>query len=244
MKVSIVTVCYNEKSVIENAITSVVEQNYDDIEYIVIDGGSNDGTVDAIKKYRGAISKIVSEPDDGIYDAMNKGLDVATGTIIYFLNADDRFYSMDVVKDVASVFAKDPQIDILSGKVKFINPPEEKKDLNRDQFFFTSKSDLFRQPNPQQCIFCRRTLFDTIGYFNLKYKMCADYEWLLRAIDGKATIRFTDSVFAFFNYQGVSYKENRKRKIEKNMIILKNSSLRELMPYVARGIVDRFKFIR
>lgn len=115
MRVSIITVCYNRVETIERAIRSVSKQGYEDMEYIIIDGGSTDGTVDIIKKYERDIAYWVSEKDDGIYEAMNKGLSHATGEIVAFLNSDD-WYEENIISKIAQRF-EDKKVRILCGDV-------------------------------------------------------------------------------------------------------------------------------
>lgn len=110
MKVSIITVCYNSEEYIEEAVKSVLFQTYQNIEYIIIDGKSTDGKLNIINKYKDRISKIMSEKDEGIYDAMNKGAQVATGDIIYFLNSDDRLIDKDVIMDAAKKFEENNKV--------------------------------------------------------------------------------------------------------------------------------------
>src|SRR3989338_3125818 len=104
--VSIVTVCLNSKEYLEGAIKSVSEQTYPNIEYLVIDGGSTDGSVEIFNKYKDRINKLIIEKDNGIFDAMNKGIRAASGNIIYFLNSDDKFYDNNVVENAIEVFVK------------------------------------------------------------------------------------------------------------------------------------------
>ena len=120
MKVSMITVCFNSKDIIEEAIKSVLSQSYKNIEYIIVDGGSTDGTVDAIKKYDKYISKWISEPDNGIYDAMNKGLKLATGNIIGFLNADDFYADNGAIESVVNTI-KEKDVDCLWGDLVYVN---------------------------------------------------------------------------------------------------------------------------
>ena len=118
-KVSIITVCLNCSMHIRKAIESVISQTYPLIEYVIIDGASTDGTVEIIEKYRDRIAHFISEPDTGLYNAMNKGIGAATGDILFFLNADDYFADENVVADVADVFSKNPDIDIVFGNQIF-----------------------------------------------------------------------------------------------------------------------------
>lgn len=117
LKISIITVCYNAVDKIEETIQSVINQTYLDLEYIIIDGASNDGTMDVINKYRGNISLIVSESDKGIFDAMNKGIDLCTGNYCLFLNCGDYFFSKDSVKDAVAQF--DQRSDVIYGNTEY-----------------------------------------------------------------------------------------------------------------------------
>ena len=120
MKVSIITVVYNASSTIEDTITSVLNQSYPNIEYIIIDGKSNDGSIDIIKKYSNKISKFKSEKDEGIYDAMNKGIAMATGDVVGILNADDVYEHAEVIKNFPSLYLPDFQYLITLFKSFFI----------------------------------------------------------------------------------------------------------------------------
>ena len=139
MKITVITVCYNSKDSIENTIRSVIEQGYEELEYIIIDGGSTDGTVEIVRGYNDYITYFQSEPDNGIYDAMNKGLRHATGEVIAFLNSDDTYepYTLNMVADY---FATDT-IDVLAGEVnqicngKILPPNESDKDIEELHFY-------------------------------------------------------------------------------------------------------------
>jgi glycosyltransferase involved in cell wall biosynthesis len=120
MKVSIVTVCYNSSLVIRSSIDSVLSQSYTDIEYIIVDGGSNDGTLKIVNQFADQIQHVISEPDKGIYDAMNKGVELATGDIIGVLNSDDFYSSPDVISEVVNVFKHNEGVALLFGNVDFV----------------------------------------------------------------------------------------------------------------------------
>src|SRR6056297_712631 len=124
-KVSIITVSLNSKHTIVDTIESVLNQSYDDIEYIIVDGGSSDGTADIINAYRNKISKFISEKDEGIYDALNKGIKLASGDIIGILNSDDFFYANDVVEQVVKEFMEN-DVDAVYGDVQFVSPAKDK----------------------------------------------------------------------------------------------------------------------
>ena len=121
LKVSIVTVSLNKKEFLEDCITSLINQTYKNIEYVIIDGGSNDGSLEIFNKYRGKIKKLVAEKDNGIFDAMNKGIDLASGEIVYFLNSDDRFFDNNVVENVVKYFTEDETVDFIYGNIKGFN---------------------------------------------------------------------------------------------------------------------------
>src|ERR1700692_3089264 len=117
--VTIITVCYFSEATIENTIKSVLQQDYPLIEYVVVDGNSKDNTLEILAKYRGSISKQISEPDKGIYDAMTKGVAMASGDIIGILNSDDTFASNTILSDVVNVFLNNPEIDTVYGNITY-----------------------------------------------------------------------------------------------------------------------------
>lgn len=179
MKISIITVCFNSVKFIETTILSILEQSYQDIEYIIIDGGSTDGTVEVIKKYDKSIHKWSSESDDGIYDAMNKGICFATGDIIGILNSDDSFYNKDVISNIASCFLTNIKLDAVISNIVFIN------NQNRIIRNYTSKNWNINKfawgyMPPHPSFFCKRYLFENFGVYKTDYKIAADFEILLR----------------------------------------------------------------
>lgn len=121
-KISIITACYNSEQTIEQTIQSVLGQTYENIEYIIIDGASTDRTMEVVEKYRDKIDKIVSEPDEGIYDAFNKGVSKSTGTIVHFLNAGDYYLDNGVLETILERFKKDSTLDYVHGILKTIDP--------------------------------------------------------------------------------------------------------------------------
>ena len=121
MKISIITVCYNSDKTISDCIDSVLSQTYKDIEFIIIDGGSTDNTLNILKSYSYGISNIISEPDNGIYDAMNKGISIATGHIIGFLNSDDTYSSNNILSTINSVFNQHTNLDVCYGDICYVS---------------------------------------------------------------------------------------------------------------------------
>lgn len=200
MRISIITVCLNRVDTIERTVQSVINQNYNELEYIIIDGGSSDGTVDIIKKYEPYITYWVSETDYGIYDAMNKGIAKSSGDVVAFLNSDD-WYEDDTLCRVNDYFNQyDPMI--LSGKQNIF----QKKHWIKQMLEFDEKEENIRigMNCRHPATFVKRALFDRFGGFNTKYKIAADYEWMLRMYDNGIRVMKVDDVFTNFSSKGVS----------------------------------------
>lgn len=178
MKISIITVCYNSAETVETTIQSVAAQTYKNIEYIVVDGKSKDGTIVIIKKYENEITKWISEPDKGLYDAMNKGVAMATGDIIGILNSDDTFYNNTVLEEVAK-FHTNNNIDASVGNI--VQHKENGNIIRRysAQYWNPEKLKIgFMPPHPS--IFFKTALFQQLGGYNLGFKIGADYELITR----------------------------------------------------------------
>jgi glycosyltransferase involved in cell wall biosynthesis len=181
MKVSIITVVFNNVLTLKDAIDSVLSQTYKNIEYIIIDGGSNDGTLDLISSYGDRVSIILSEPDKGIYDAMNKGVKLAKGEIIGILNSDDIYQDNRVIEDVVSEFLLDNRLDILYGDLIYVKQFNTTKVVRRWKSM-TYYDKYFEDGNvpPHPTVFLRSSVYEIAGYFNLKLRLAADYEFLFR----------------------------------------------------------------
>ncbi|MBO6497566.1 MAG: glycosyltransferase [Roseivirga sp.] len=182
MKVSIVTVVYNGASFIKSAIKSVLSQDYSDIEYIVIDGASTDGTMDIINQYKDQISHIISEPDQGIYDAMNKGVSLATGDVIGILNSDDFYSTNTVISDIVEKMTAEG-VDSVYGNLVYVDPTN-KEVVKRywQSGRFTRKRFLYGWMPPHPTFFVRAEVYKKYGMFNLSLKSAADYEFMLRVL--------------------------------------------------------------
>ena len=182
LRISIITVCFNSSDTIENTIKSVASQKDVDLEHIIIDGLSTDGTVDIIKKFKG-VSKFVSEKDKGIYDAMNKGLALATGDIVGTLNADDFYAHEYVLKNIAQVFT-DLSTEACYGDLVYVN----QQDTDRVVRYWKSRDyvpGLFKTGwmPAHPTFFARKNVYDRLGGFDLNYKIAADFELLFRFIE-------------------------------------------------------------
>lgn len=183
MKISIITVCYNSEAFIASAIESVLSQSYTNIEYIVIDGGSQDGTMSIIQSYGERIARVVSEPDEGIYDAMNKGITLATGEVIGILNSDDFYPHADVVAQVVEAFAANPDTQMVLGNVDFVRPDDLTSPVRfYSSFRFYPWKMRFGFMPAHPATFIKRTTFQMSGDYKLGYKTGADFDWFVRAL--------------------------------------------------------------
>lgn len=180
MKVSLLTVCYNSAATVADSIKSVRSQDYKDVEYIIVDGNSNDGTKEIIKANNDLIDKWISEPDKGIYDAMNKAIKMATGEVVGILNSDDFYSSSNVISQVAKAF-NDSSVDAVFGDLVFVDPNNLKKVVRRYSSAKWSPEKFARGFMPAHpTFFVRRKYYEQIGLFKTDYKIAADYELLIR----------------------------------------------------------------
>ncbi len=183
MKISIITIAYNSAETIESTLQSVAQQSYTDIEYIVIDGGSSDGTQAIVQRYMAHIAHFVSEPDKGIYDAMNKGVQKATGDFIGILNSDD-FYADDaVIDDVVATFQRNADCQALYADLVYVNRLNTEK-VVRYWKAGGYKRERFRRGwmPPHPSFFLARSAYEKYGLYALELKSAADYELMLRML--------------------------------------------------------------
>ena len=186
MKISLITVTYNSGKTISTTLESVLAQTNPNIEYIIVDGASQDDTVDIIKEYEPhfkGMLKWVSEPDKGLYDAMNKGIRMATGEVIGILNSDDFFTTNEILQQVADAFVADKELDAVYGDIHFVNPDN----LDKCVRYYSSK--VFRRSlmkiglmPAHPTFYLKRSCFDQFGLYKTDYRIAADFEFLLRVI--------------------------------------------------------------
>ncbi len=181
LKVSVITVCYNSADTIRDTIESVISQTYPNIEYIVIDGASKDKTIDIVREYEDQIAIVRSEPDKGIYDAMNKGIELATGEIIGILNSDDFYEYPEAVSEIVATFQAHPESDLVFGDVVFVRPENLKRvtRLYRSDRFKPWKLRFGWMP-PHPATFIKKSAYQEAGPYSLEYRIAADYEMLVR----------------------------------------------------------------
>lgn len=186
MKISVITVCFNSELNIQKAIDSVSAQIGPDIEYIVIDGASRDATVEIIQRNLHKIAHFVSEPDTGVYHAMNKGLSLATGDVIAFLNSDDVYHDAQVLETVARIM-QDKSLDALYGDVEFFNPAAPEKTVRTyDSGRFNVSRIAWGWMPAHPALFVRRSIYEEFGSFQEDYRIAGDYEFVARIFkDGR-----------------------------------------------------------
>lgn len=198
LKVSIITVSYNSADTIEQTIQSVLNQTYKNIEYIIIDGQSTDGTVNVVRKYERFIDCFVSESDNGIYDAMNKGITHATGDIIGILNSDD-WYEEEAVAMVVRCF-RDRDAELVYGKKWVVNKNGKRKCHNKQPL-----EHIWHTPVvPHSTVFVKREIYIKYGVFDTKYKIAADYELILRFYAEGVKFEYIDEMISNFRSSGIS----------------------------------------
>jgi glycosyltransferase involved in cell wall biosynthesis len=203
-KVSIITVVYNGASYVETAITSVLSQRYSCIEYILIDGGSTDGTVNIVNRYKDSISTIISEPDKGLYDAMNKGISLATGDIIGILNSDDFYVNELVVEKVVKEFEK--EIDCLFADLVYVRSENLDKIVRYyDSSQFTPLKFAFGWMPAHPTFFVKKEIYDKYGVFRIDLKIGADFDILVRFLyTYKISYSYMQEVLVKMRVGGVS----------------------------------------
>jgi glycosyltransferase involved in cell wall biosynthesis len=182
MKISVITATYNCASTIADCLQSVARQTYRDREHVIIDGASTDGTVDILRQISGGVDRLISEPDRGIYDALNKGIAMASGDVVGFLHADDLYADDTVLEAIAKAF-KDPAVDAVYGDLVYVR----KSDTRRVVRYW--RSSPFRPAQlaqgwmlPHPTLYLRRSVYERFGGFDLSYRIAADYDFMLRVL--------------------------------------------------------------
>ena len=191
---SVITVCFNAAALLPRTMASVHAQRWPAREWVVVDGASTDGTQSLVQGSPQLPAAFISEPDRGIYDAMNKGIALARGEVLYFLNADDRLHDPDVLTDVANCFAADASLNFLIANVVVEKPGMT--ELHTQDYI-----NRFTLPFTDPChqgVFVRRRLFDEVGLFDLRWPTSADYDWFMRVRQAGHRIQHLDRTVAFF----------------------------------------------
>lgn len=211
-KISIVTINFNNQEGLEKTMQSVFKQTFPEYEYIIIDGGSTDGSKDLIEANQSKINFWVSEPDKGIYNAMNKGINKAKGDYLLFLNSGDTLFNTNVLQDISKKITGD--IDIFYGNVNVVdNNGNNKLRISPENLTFRF---LLDSTINHQAMFTRRTLFDEVFYYNERYSMVSDWEFLICAIcKFNKTYKYLNMTIANYDLNGISSKPDNKKLLRK-----------------------------
>jgi glycosyltransferase involved in cell wall biosynthesis len=246
VKISIVTVCYNSELFISSAIDSVLSQTYPDIEYIIIDGRSKDGTVSIVDSYGDKVAHFVSESDKGIYDAMNKGLKTATGDIIGFLNSDDFYVRDDVLSRVVDVFEDNPSLEACYADLIYV----DQMDISKKKRYWKSSKfipGLFAKGwcPPHPTFFARRSVYARFGIFNLDYRLASDNEMMMRLLEvHKINVHYIPEVWIKMRLGGVTNKSLKNlflQNVEILRALRKNNLSSNLISFFFHKIILRLR---
>ncbi len=236
VKISIITVCYNSAATITDTIESVLAQSYPNIEYIIIDGASKDQTLDIIYSYQDKIHKIISEPDRGIYDAMNKGVLCSSGDIIGFINADDFYPAADIIEQVVLAF-KQNLVDSVYGDLCYVNSDHPKSIVRywRSSLFFPGSFGLGWCP-PHPTFFVRREIYEKYGLFDINIQIAADIELMMRFLEVHAiSSHYFSTILVHMRLGGTTNRSLR------NIISQNKEVLRALDHHAVR--YSKWKFV-
>ena len=227
MKISIVTSVYNNQETIREAIETVLSQTYNNIEYIIIDGASKDGTTDIIRSYGNQITIFKSEQDNGIYDGLNKGIAIATGDVIGFLHSDDLYSNSNVIAHVADAFTNN-NIDAVYGDLVYTSKSDTSKILRYWKSCEFNNQLLSRGWMPAHpTFFVKRSLYEKYGFFDTTYQIAADYDFMLRILSKNIKTEYLPFVIYKMRIGGESNKNIRNivHKMREDYRALKSNNI-------------------
>jgi glycosyltransferase involved in cell wall biosynthesis len=246
LKISIITISFNAKATIEKTLKSVANQSYNNIEHIIVDGASTDGTLSLLESNRDQLKALISEPDKGIYDAMNKGIKIATGDIIGFLNSDDFYSRNDVLSKVAKVFIKNPSLDGCYADLIYTARFDTSKHIRywrSNEFIQGSFSKGWCPPHPT--FFVRSSVYKKFGNFNLNYSIASDVELMMRLLEiKKINVSYIPELWVKMRIGGLSNKSLKNIiKVNKEIICaLKSHNLHSSsLIFFIHKIISRLK---
>ena len=245
MKISIITPAYNSVKTIKETIESVISQKYVNLEYIIIDGESNDGTLDIINEYKNNFPiTLISEADDGIYDAMNKGVKIASGDIIGILNSDDILESDNILDKIVNYFQNDDSLDAVYGDIRYFN--KNIKNITRiwkaGEYKESKLNNGWTIPHPS--LYLKKTVYKKYGFFDTKLSLAADYELILRLLKvHKINIKYIPTYFVRMRSGGKSGKNIKQRIIgwKELRLAWKKNNLTLPNFFILRRIVFKLK---
>lgn len=224
MKISIITITYNSAKTVQRALESVQSQTYKDIEHVIVDGASTDGTKELIESYAKQHGNVrwISEKDKGIYNAINKGIALATGDVIGFLHSDDVLYSADSIEQIAAAFA-DPKIDVAYGDLQYCSGEKVIRRWRSNPFSPSSLKFGWMPPHPT--VYVRREVYEQVGEYDEWFHISADYDMMLRIFKSGYQSQYIPEVLVRMETGGASNKNTRARlsKTQEDYIALKKN---------------------
>lgn len=247
LKISIITATYNSASTVVDAIESVNNQTYDNIEHIIIDGASKDDTINVVKRVGKRVTTIISEPDKGIYDALNKGINAATGDVIGFMHSDDIFYDTQVVEKIANAFIVNGT-DSVYGDLEYVQKNDTNKVIRKwvsGNFTRDKIKNGWMPPHPT--FYMSRKKYKDLGGFNLGYKIAADYDSILRYLyTGKLTTHYIPETLVKMRVGGASNRSvaNIIQKSKEDIKVLKNSNVPWFKALVMKNLTKVSQFFK
>ena len=224
MKISIITITYNSAKTLERALASVQSQTYKDIEHVIVDGASTDGTREVIEAYAKKHKNVrwVSEPDEGIYNALNKGIRMATGDVIGFLHSDDVLYAPDSIEQIAAAF-QDPKIDVVYGDLQYCKNGKIVRSWKSNVFNPRSLKYGWMPPHPT--MYVRKEVYQQVGEYDEWFHIAADYDMMLRIFKAGYRSHYIPEVLVSMETGGASNKDTRARlsKTQEDYLVLKKN---------------------
>ena len=226
MKISIITITFNSATTLQRALDSVQQQTYKDIEHVIVDGASTDGTKDLIAAYAGKHKNVrwISEPDDGIYNALNKGIALATGDVIGFLHSDDVFASPDVITQIAAALEQN-KVDVVYGDLQYCRG--EKVVRRWKSNAYDPRSLKFGWMPPHPTVYVRREVYERVGKYDEWFRISADYDMMIRIFQAGCSSYYIPSVLVCMETGGASNKNAKARlsKTQEDHIVLKKNNV-------------------
>lgn len=236
-KISVITVVYNGESLIERTIQSVLQQTYPHIEYLIIDGASTDGTLEKIRLYKSKIDYFISEPDSGIYDAMNKGLKAATGEYVWFMNAGDTIYNKDTL---TTIFKNTADADIYYGDTEEVDVNGKKIRMRRMKY----PENLTFKSFKMGMVVCHQSIIiksEKTSLYNLKYQISSDIDWVINALKKSHKIVNTKQTLCKYLIGGKARKNFIRSNAERFFILVKHYGF---LPTLMNHFIFLFRFFR
>jgi glycosyltransferase involved in cell wall biosynthesis len=246
LQISVITAVFNRASTLDGALRSVHGQSWRDVEHIVIDGGSTDGSLDILKTHRAGIAKMVSEPDHGIYDALNKGIGAASGDVVGFMHADDEFASPHALAQVARAF-EDPMVEAVYGDLVYVRKSDASQVVRYWRAGSYQRSQLangWMPPHPT--FYVRREVYARCGVFDTRYRIAADYENMLRILwRGGVRAAYIPQVLVRMRTGGVSNKSifNMLHKSREDYAALRENGIGGLQALLLKNFTKLPQFV-